>query len=367
MNINISGAKFSAIVGIGQELKKKSRETGTEFLMLNRGINNVVKINLEKLISNIDFNSEDIQFYAPTLGRMPLRNAINQYYFSRQSSPDNIYITAGGMNALNMLFQSLNHKKVYTHEFYWGAYANLFKIMNKEHQFYTDISTLYEKPKQFSDAAVIICDPNNPLGDKFDDDKLIETANRLTAHNATVIWDGPYRKLFTDENDDFYTRLSKNQNIIICESFSKSVGLSGQRIGFIHTLNKSLKNELSVRMLYSANGVNAFAQILIEQILNTPEGKKAADDFKTQTKQAIQSNIKYLREKKILADILYKDTEPQGIFVVVQKSYQELLEKNIGSVPISYFTKKPQYTDDKYARICVSVPHKKFVNYFSRF
>ncbi len=364
MKLRISGAKFSAIVGIGDELKQKSIETGVEYLYLNRGINNVVRIDLSEVIPLLDFNSDAMQFYAPTTGMPGIRRAINDEFFMGQDSVANISITAGGMDALLQIFGILDVPVVYTHEFFWGAYANMFKISGHKHGFYKTIEELEAHPEKFSDSGMIICDPNNPLGDKFDDDRLLKIIEKLGEYNCTVVWDGPYRRLFYDKTDDFYVRLSKFDHVIIAESFSKSVGLSGQRLGFIYTRNEAFNKELAIKLLYSGNGTNTFAQLLVEKLLTTPEGRKATDKFKLDTVKAIGENIKYLQERNLLADGLYDSSEPVGIFVVIKVPYSKLLEHNIGSVPISYFTKNPDYPDTKYSRICVSVPTAKFIAYF---
>ena len=57
-------------------------------------------------------------------------------------------------------------------------------------------------------------------------------------------------------------------------------------------------------------------------------------------------------------------SEPMGIFVIVNKSEEELLEKRIGSVSLSYFTRDKKEEAAKYARICVSVPPEKFKEVF---
>jgi len=66
MEINKSSAKYSAIVGIGEKLKKKSIETGQEFLYLNRGINQVVNIDflLVKNIFVMEINKSSAKYSA---------------------------------------------------------------------------------------------------------------------------------------------------------------------------------------------------------------------------------------------------------------------------------------------------------------
>lgn len=365
MKINKSGAKYSAIVGIGEMLKKMSLETGREFLYLNRGINQVVNIDLSKLVQMIDFNSVRMQHYPQGKGHAGLRNAVNDNYFHGKASAENIFITAGGMNALYLTYRALDVKKVFTPAFFWGAYTNLFKICKIEHSYYESYDDLYENPEKYKDASVIICDPNNPLGDKFDDEKLIDTIRLLEKYNVVVVWDSPYRRLFfEDEKDTIYERLLEFDNLIVTESFSKSVGLSGQRLGFMHCKNNDFNNEFAIRLLFSGNGVNAFAQWLVELILTTEEGKKAGEAFKEKTCSDIKENISFLREKGFLAEEFYEKSDPMGIFVMVNKSYDKLLERNIGSVPVNYFTLRNDI--DKYARICVSVPTEEFKRFFEK-
>ena len=364
MKTSKSGAKFSAIVKIGQDLKEQSRISGEEYLYLNRGINQVVNIDLSKIIPNIDFNSDTIQYYAHSKGLPSLRKAINSEYFGSKTSDENIYITGGGMHALYLVCQTLNVKKVFSHAFYWGAYANVLKIAKKKQLFYNDFDSIIEKPKKYKDSAIIICDPNNPTGSKTDDEKLLKVIETLREYNTTIIWDGPYRRLFYDDADNLYQKLLNYDHVIITESFSKSIGLSGQRIGFMHCKNQEFNDEFAIRLLYSGNGINAFAQILVEKILTTPEGKEAAKNFKKKTAGDIAENISLLKGKGILAEEFYKGDVPMGIFVIVNKSFEELKALRIGSVALNYFTKKDDIDVDKYARICVSVPKVKFRKFF---
>ena len=74
-------------------------------------------------------------------------------------------------------------------------------------------------------------------------------------------------------------RLLNFKNVILLESFSKFLGLSGQRIGFLHSNNKDFNKEFKIQLLYATNGTNAFAQHLVYELLTSNEGKKAVNDF----------------------------------------------------------------------------------------
>ena len=63
MKINKSGAALSRIVQIGETLKELSQKSGKEYLPLNRGVNQVVNIDLTEVVKSINFNSPEIQVY----------------------------------------------------------------------------------------------------------------------------------------------------------------------------------------------------------------------------------------------------------------------------------------------------------------
>lgn len=364
MKVNQSGARYSAIVGIGEKLKQLSRETGEDYLLLNRGVNAVCNINLNPVVKGIDFNSGTIQIYPPNSGFPALKTAINNTYFLGRTSNDNLTIAAGGMGGLDLVFQTLDINRIMLPRFYWGAYANILKIRMVDTDSYSDLSLLRDKAGSLEGAAVIICDPNNPVGNKYDDAEVLETAKMLSDNGAVVIFDSPYRRVFFDRDDDLFAKLAELENVVIVESFSKSVGLSGQRLAFVHSSNSDFNNELAIRVLYANNGINGFAQELVTRLLDTPEGKSSVDEFREQTVKDIGLNIAYLKEKGLLASEFYAHSQPMGIFVVINMSEKELLKKRIGSVSLSYFTRDEKEWAAQFSRICVSVPHTKFKEFF---
>ena len=240
----------------------------------------------------------------------------------------------------------------------------MLKIRSVESEGYDSQADLLPMIDRLRGNAVLISDPSNPLGDKHDDEEQLNIIRALNDAGVVIFYDCPYRRLFMDASDDYYTRLMNLDNVIITESFSKSVGLSGQRLGFIHTCNKELHDELEVRVMYNTNGINGFAQELVLRLLTTPEGKKAVTAFKERTTRDIALNIEYLRARGLLAEEFYHGTTPRGIFVIVNRGEEELLEHYIGAVSLSFFTKTRQEYAKNYSRICVSVPHDKLVKYF---
>lgn len=365
MKIEKCGAKYSSIISIGEKIRKISTATGKDFLALNRGVNSVVNIDLNSLIKDIDFNSNIMQVYAPVQGILELREIINKEYFKGNASIENISIIAGSTFGLGLLFSIIDAHEFYFPEYFWGTYKQILTINNKECRTYTNLHDIIENSERYKNKCILICDPNNPLGNRHEDEIILKAIEKLNQQNCTIIFDCPYRKLFTGRNDDIFSKIADIPNLIIIESFSKWMGLSGQRIGFIHSTNQDLNDELRIRLLYSANGVNSFAQIMVSKLMSTTKGNIILKEFINITKDNIEKNINWLIDNNLLAKEFYKTSSPEGIFVIVNKSQEELFSNYIGSVSLSYFTLKDKEQAHKYSRICVSVHHDKFVKFFS--
>ena len=173
MEINVSGASFSSIVGIGAKLKKLSEETGQEFLLLNRGVNAVTHIRLDDVIAKMDFNSPAIQVYPPNKGFAELRKAISHEYFEGTADIENIQVVPGGMPALDLVLQTLKIDRLYHGKYFWGSYGKIAKIRHLPTSAYETLHELNQLVRISDErTAVLICDPNNPLGNKIDDSYL---------------------------------------------------------------------------------------------------------------------------------------------------------------------------------------------------
>jgi aspartate aminotransferase len=366
MKVNISNATFSSIVGIGQKVKRASKDSGETYLELNRGVNSVTEIDLSKVMNKIDFNSKEFQVYAPNLGIESLRREIvREYFTSHEDDPDfinNISITPGGMPALDLVIQLLNVENIYFPKFYWGSYTKMATIRKKSFSFYDSFSDLdYSQLNESS--CIFICNPNNPTGIALDDNYLMSTIERINSTGAIIIIDCPYRKLFF--NDNFFDIVSKLPNVIITESFSKWIGLSGLRLGFIYSSNKDFNSELNIRLLYEFNAVSSPSQIIVEKVLSTDEGKHSQSVFREITTDNIRKNIHFLKEKNLLVNELYENKIPIGIFAVIDRSEDFLFQHKIGAVGLDKFVYHDKDFWSSYSRICVSVEHNLFKQFIT--
>jgi aspartate aminotransferase len=368
MKINPSKVTFSSIVGIGQKVTKAEKETGEEYLHLNRGVNAVTNINLSGVIKNIDPNTKEYQVYAPNLGMETLRRSIVEEYFPSQQSDTftNVTIMPGGMPGLDLIIQTLNVDNIIFPKFYWGSYSKMATIRGKSFSFYDKLSDLTEEQLNHN-TCVFICDPNNPTGIKMDDRVLYQQIQRLNNSGVTIIFDSPYRKLFTyDMYVNVFDLIGGMDNVIVCESFSKSLGISGARLGFVWCNNKEFNAELNIRILYEFNGVCSSSQLLVNELLTSDEGRKAVRVFREITGENIFRNIKYLQENKLLVEEIYGDDTPKGMFAIINMSEDFLFKNKIGAVGLDKFVHHDKDMYSSYSRICLSVPHDRFVKFFDK-
>ena len=152
--------------------------------------------------------------------------------------------------------------------------------------------------------------------------------------------------MFTFESDfKMFNALSRIDNVIICESFSKHLGVSGSRLGFIWCNNKKFNAELAKRTLYEFNGVCTPSQLLVNELLTT--SKAEVNEFRIVTRLNIALNTQYLVENDLLATEIYKGYggKPKGMFAIVKFTEDELFKHKIGAVGLDKFT----YDKDKYS------------------
>ena len=86
--------------------------------------------------------------------------------------------------------------------------------------------------------AVIINSPNNPSGAVYSEETIMELALLLarksaeTGHAIVLISDEPYREIVYDGLEvPFVTKYYRNT--LVCYSYSKSISLPGERIGYV--------------------------------------------------------------------------------------------------------------------------------------
>jgi aspartate aminotransferase len=262
--------------------------------------------------------------YMSNAGYMNVRESIAERIKKDTHLPvtfENIVMSCGAGGAMNTVLKALLNPddEVIVLSPYFAEY--LFYIDNhggKSVIVETDHSTFQPDPEKLYNAvtrktkAVIINSPNNPSGAVYGKDTLMKMAAKLSEREKEfgtdiyILSDEPYHKIVYDgvEVTQVFTVF---KNSIIVDSFSKSLSLPGERIGYI-AINPGIGNSgllldciiFATRTLGFVNAPALFQRILPESIDSTVEVEE------------------YGRRRDMLYDILiscgYKCLKPKGAF-----------------------------------------------------
>ena len=172
--------------------------------------------------------------------------SINQR-FGTSLCNKNIIMTVGAAGGLNVILKSLLNPgdEVITFAPFFGEYRNyvsnydgiLVTVAPKLDNFQPDLDE-FERKINEKTKAVIINTPNNPTGVVYSEKTIKDLANilyRKQEELKTTIYlisDEPYRELVYDNVEvPYLTKYYKNT--IVGYSYSKSLSLPGERIGYL--------------------------------------------------------------------------------------------------------------------------------------
>lgn len=159
----------------------------------------------------------------------------------------NIVMTVGAAGGLNIIFKTIldPEDEVIVFAPYFGEYRSYAanfdaKVVEVAPDFETFQPNLEEFAAKINEKtkAVIVNTPNNPTGVIYHEDTMRKMGEILTEKEKELgkeiylISDEPYRELVYDGNkEDFLTKYY--HNTIVGYSFSKSLSLPGERIGYV--------------------------------------------------------------------------------------------------------------------------------------
>ena len=248
------GAKRSVIRELFEYGKVRKAEIGEEnvfdFSLGNPSVSAPDRVNdeLVRLITECDPIS--LHGYTSAQGDKGVRDAIAEYINKTEGesiSGDCLYMTVGAAGALTSVLTALvspgeevvipapyfPEYKVFVERCGGVVRAALCDAKTME----LDIATI-EAAMSDKCAAIIINSPNNPTGKVYSEDsikalcRLLESKQAEYGHPIYLISDEPYRELVYGEVKAPY--LTKYyDNTVVCYSFSKSLSLPGERIGYV--------------------------------------------------------------------------------------------------------------------------------------
>jgi len=196
-----------------------------------------------------------IHGYTSAQGDSGVRKALADYIngkYGTNVTADNFYLTAGAAASLSMCCRALAipgdefltfapyfpEYKVYVE----SAGALLSIIPANTADFQVDLEK-FEKAINKNTKAVIINSPNNPSGVVYSLETILgicsimERKSKELGHVIYLISDEPYRELVYGDIEVPFV-LKYYQNTFVCYSFSKSLSLPGERIGYVLVSNQ---------------------------------------------------------------------------------------------------------------------------------
>ena len=199
----------------------------------------------------------ELHSYTPVEGYPFVRKAIAEHdreKFGVDLTEKNILMVAGAAAGLNVVMTTLLDEgdEVIVLKPYFAEYAVyvehaggvLIEVPTQEGTFRIDVKEI-EKAITRKTKAVLINTPNNPTGVIYSEDELKELADMLYKKcndlgiDIVLISDEPYRDLaYGDEKVPFLPKIY--DNTLVVYSFSKSLSLPGERIGYI-TISDSMQ------------------------------------------------------------------------------------------------------------------------------
>lgn len=253
------GKKRSVIREIFEYAKKRSEEIGKEnifdFSIGNPNVPAPACVN-ETIIELL--NNEDpvlLHGYTSAQGDLNVRKTVADHInskFGAGLSPDNIYMTVGAAASLTICINAIAHPDdefVLITPFFpeyrvfvEGAGAKAVIVNSDENTFQVDVQKLEEAITPRT-KAVIVNSPNNPSGVVLSEDTIIKICDVLNKKSREfgapiyLIADEPYRELVYDEIKVPYL-INYYNNTLVCYSYSKSLSIPGERIGYIAVSNK---------------------------------------------------------------------------------------------------------------------------------
>lgn len=268
------GSRRSVIREIFEFGKQRAQEVGKEnvfdFSLGNPSVNppRIVADTLAELVREEDQTA--LHGYTSAQGDLSVRRAIADYIrtaHGAEADPDFIYMTCGAAASLTITLSALCNAgdEVITFAPYFTEYkvftetagASLVALDSDPDTFQIDFDLL-EKAVCKKTAAVLVNSPNNPSGVVYGEEtvkrlaKLLEEKSVQFGKTIYLITDEPYRELvYGGVKVPYLTNYYPHT--IVCYSYSKSLSLPGERIGYIF-VNPAAKDAKSLYLAVCGAG-----------------------------------------------------------------------------------------------------------------
>lgn len=249
------GSKRSVIREIFEYAKIRSQEIGAEnvfdFSIGNPSVPAPKEVDdcIRRLLT--DTPSVALHGYTSAQGDKTVRDKIADNLkkrFGAKLSGDDLYMTCGAAASLTITLNALHTEgdefiviAPYFAEykvFIEGAGGTPIVVPSDEKTLLPDFDQL-EKAINEKTKGVIINSPNNPSGVVYNEQTvqtlavILKKAEERYNHPVYLISDEPYRELVYDTQTKIPFVTNYYDNSLVCYSYSKSLSMPGERIGYI--------------------------------------------------------------------------------------------------------------------------------------
>lgn len=223
--------------------------------------------------------------YSPSDGLPSYRNKLVGYYakFDIDIKPENIIVTTGGSEALQLAFPSCinpGDEIIMTEPTYANYISFAMQAGVKVRPIKTDISNGYALPsvEEFEariderTKAILICNPNNPTGYLYTKEEMMRLRDIVKKHNLFLLSDEVYREFrYTDAPYVSALQLEGiEDNVVLIDSVSKRYSECGIRVGAVITRNMELRNAM-MKFAQARLSPPLLGQIVAEASLDAPQ------------------------------------------------------------------------------------------------
>ena len=277
-------------------------------------------------------NSVLLHGYTSAPGDMGVRTKIADYINKTsgvRATAGNIYMTCGAAASLTITLTALANEgdevillAPFFPEYRVFAEKAGFKcvVVNcREGDFQIDIEAL-EMAITSKTKAIIINSPNNPTGVVFSEENIKALAQLLLKKEQEykkeifLISDEPYRELvYGDVTVPFPAKYYKNT--IVCYSFSKSLSLPGERIGYIFVSPECKDSNLVFAAVCGAGRALGFvcAPSMLQRVVAENLGKTAEISIYNKNRELLYN---------ALTSYGYEAVKPDGAFYLFVKALE---------------------------------------------
>lgn len=317
--------------------KKRAQEVGADkvydFSLGNPSVPAPKCVNeaIKELVENMP--STALHGYTSAQGDLSVRSAIAQYInerFATNLNADSIYMTVGAAASLCITLKALSSgsDEFVTVAPFFPEYtvfteatgAKLKVVSMNKDNFQVDLDC-FEKAINKNTKGVILNSPNNPSGVVYTEETIkgitaiLEAKQREFGNPIYLISDEPYRELVYGDVKVPYL-MNYYDNTIVCYSYSKSLSLPGERIGYI-ALSDKLDSERDIYACVCGAG-RALGYVCAPSLMQRVVEKclRATPDISEYKKNR---DLIY----NSLTDMGYKCVRPDGAFYLFVKTLED--------------------------------------------